>query len=221
MLRVAFLLLLLANGAYFGWSHGWLAALGLAPVSPSEPQRLTNQVQPASLRLLSGATTTANPRPEAAAPTPSQPAGCLLAGPFDGPQATALRKALAALPPGSWKLEEQVEPSRWMVYMGKYSDETALERKRSELRRRNVAFDTVTVPALQPGLSLGRYSSQANANTALKQLETKGVVSARVVVERAEVRSETLRLPAVDAALREQVDGLKAALAGKPLRGCS
>jgi len=84
-----------------------------------------------------------------------------------------------------------------------------------------VVFDAVTVPALQPGLSLGRYSSQANANAALKQLETKGVVSARVVVERAELRGETLRLPAVDATLRSQLDGLKTALAGKPLRSCS
>lgn len=183
MVRLAFLLLVLANGAYFAWSQGWLGLVGLARAPVSEPQRLTSQVQPASIRVLAASEAArranAGVAAIAAAPPASGPAGCLTAGPFEPQQVAALKAALATWPAGSWKLEEQVEPARWMVYMGRYSDESTLERKRSELRRRNVVFDAVTVPALQPGLSLGRYSSQANANAALKQLETKGVVSAR------------------------------------------
>jgi hypothetical protein len=52
MLRVAVLLLLLANAGYFAWSQGLLRAWGLAPVQASEPQRLEQQIQPQSLRIL-------------------------------------------------------------------------------------------------------------------------------------------------------------------------
>ena len=35
MLRLAVIVLLLANAGYYAWSHGWLRSWGLAPVEPS------------------------------------------------------------------------------------------------------------------------------------------------------------------------------------------
>jgi BirA family biotin operon repressor/biotin-[acetyl-CoA-carboxylase] ligase len=52
MLRLIVLLLLLANGLYFAWSHGLLQAYGLAPVQQAEPQRLSQQLHPERVRLL-------------------------------------------------------------------------------------------------------------------------------------------------------------------------
>jgi hypothetical protein len=49
MLKLLILLLLLANGAYYAWSHGALAKLGLAPTHQTEPERLQQQVQPERL----------------------------------------------------------------------------------------------------------------------------------------------------------------------------
>jgi hypothetical protein len=46
---------LLANAAYFAWTQGYLAPLGLAPVEQSEPQRLQSQIRPEALRLLNRA----------------------------------------------------------------------------------------------------------------------------------------------------------------------
>ena len=43
MLRLAVVLLLLANGLYFAWSQGLLQDYGLAPAQQSEPQRLSQQ----------------------------------------------------------------------------------------------------------------------------------------------------------------------------------
>jgi hypothetical protein len=223
MLRLVFFLLLLANGAYYAWSQGALAGLGLAPASQSEPLRVANQLKPSSVRLQLTEEAPAPPQAAASAPSaPSAPAvACLQAGPLDEAQVAALRTALAPLPATAWLFEPVPEPDRWMVYMGKYSDETTLSRKKAELTRMKIPFDPVTVPSLQPGLSLGRYSTEANANTALKQLVGRGVTTAKVVVERPESRSQMLRLSAVDEALRGKLDALKPALAGKPLRNCS
>ncbi len=63
MLRLLILLLLLANGAYFAWTHGALAQLGLAPAQQSEPERLQQQIQPELLLV----TPAAAPAPAAGA----------------------------------------------------------------------------------------------------------------------------------------------------------
>lgn len=214
MVRLLFISLLLANLGFFAWSQGLLAPYGLGPVSPSEPQRLERQVRPERVRLL--------PADEArrieASTTPQT---CLQAGLFDEAEAQALRTALADWPEGSWRVAEGMEPARWMVYMGKYTDADVLARKKAELGRRNVKFDPVTAPEFQPGLSLGRFSTEADATLALKQLEGRGVVSARVVRERAELRGQVLRFAVVDDALRARLDSLKAPLAGRALRPCN
>jgi hypothetical protein len=52
MLRALVLVLVLANASYFAWTHGLLADYGFAPASQSEPQRLTQQIRPEAIRLL-------------------------------------------------------------------------------------------------------------------------------------------------------------------------
>ncbi|HMA07272.1 MAG TPA: SPOR domain-containing protein, partial [Ramlibacter sp.] len=44
MLRLAVLLLVLANAGYFAWAHGSLRSWGLSPAQQSEPQRLEQQI---------------------------------------------------------------------------------------------------------------------------------------------------------------------------------
>jgi hypothetical protein len=53
MLRALVLALLLANAGYFAWTRGLLADYGFAPAAQSEPQRLTQQIRPEAMRLLS------------------------------------------------------------------------------------------------------------------------------------------------------------------------
>jgi hypothetical protein len=213
MLRLCVLLLLLANAGYYAWSQGLLAAWGVAPAQQSEPQRLEQQVNPAAVRLLAADEVSqlqATPRT----------AECLQAGPFDEAETPALRQALGTLPAGSWSLEPTVEPARWIVYMGKYPDPETAARKRAELRRLAVSFDPVANPALEPGLSLGGFPTQAAAAQQLEALAQKGVQTAKVVQERAELRGQLLKLAAVDDALRPRVEDIKPALNGKALRPC-
>ncbi|MGC3984660.1 MAG: SPOR domain-containing protein [Pseudorhodoferax sp.] len=228
MLRTTALALLFANGAYFAWSQGLLAPVGLAPESAREPQRLAQQIRPEALRVTPAAPAASEPEPAAPA-APAGPASqaeapppavaCLQAGPFDNAQAQALRQALGAggVPASAWSLQAIAPPDRWIVYMGRYSDADALEKKRTELRALRVDTAPVTQAALAPGLSLGVFSTQDAANEHLAQLARRGVRTARVVAEHREPSAVQLRLPAADAALREQVRGM---LAGRPLTPC-
>jgi len=216
MLRLAVLILLLANAAYFAWSQNLLAPWGIAPAQQSEPQRMSQQIRPQLLRILAPDEAR---RMEVTA-AGSRAADCLQAGPLDDSQSASLKQALAPWPTGSWSLESGVEPARWIVYMGKYLSADNANRKKAELRQLGVSVETLADPALEPGLSLGGYVSEAEAARQIDALAQRGVRTARVMQERAEVRGLMLKLPAVDDALRARLDELKAALGGKTLRNC-
>lgn len=236
MLRFLVLVLLLANAGYYAWSQGLVRDWGLAPASQAEPQRLEQQIQPEALRVGRGKNPPAPPpapvpaptaapalaaasEPVAAAPAPGD---CLQAGMFDEEQAEALRRAAAALPQGSWNLQRTTIAGRWMVYMGRFTDADVLAKKRAELRELGVPFDRPNNPALEPGLALGRFSTEEAAQRGLGNLTAKGVRTARVVQERPDAPGYQLRLPAVNDALRAQLDrALLPALAGKALRPCA
>lgn len=218
MLRLTVLLLLLANGLYFAWSQGLLRSWGLAPVQQAEPQRLQQQIRPEALRLLS---VDEARRIESSSPPAVRPPECLQAGLFDDKQAAALRQSLEpVLPPGSWQLEEAVEPARWIIYMGKYPNVEAVNKKKAELRQIGVSFEGLSNPAMEPGLSLGGFTSQATAQQQLDRLAQRGVRTARIAQERPELRGQLLKLPLVDDALRPRLEELKPVLNGKPLRSC-
>ena len=83
-----------------------------------------------------------------------------------------------------------------------------------------MVFEAVSNPALEPGLSLGGFPSQDAANAQLEALAARGVRTARVVLERPELRGLALRLPAVDDALRPRLAELQPLLSGQALRPC-
>ena len=244
MLRIAFLLLVLANAGYYLWSHGQLQALGLAPPSTTEPERLAQQVRPEALSLLSVDNASTTPSPAAAAPstpapaaTPAggeepapaprpaqaagQPTSCLVATGIEDRHAEALRRGLIAqVASDQWDLSSTHQPGRWMVYMGKVPDAEFLERKRAELRARKIDFDRAG-GALEPGLSLGRFSTEEAATRELTNFARQGVRTARVVQERPDITLYTLRLPQATAALRSQVEAMGGkAFEGKPFKPC-
>lgn len=218
MLRFFVLLLVLLNAAYFAWSQGMLRAYGWAPAEQAEPQRLQQQIRPEAIRVL---TAEEARRAEQLALTPPRPPECLQAGLFDEAQTETVRKTLeAALPAAAWSLEPMHEPARWIVYMGKFPNAGALAKKRAELDKMKLKLQPLENADLQPGLSLGIYETQAQAQAELAALQRRGVRTARVVQERPEIRQSQLRIPAADDALRAKLDELKPVLGDKPLRSC-
>jgi len=93
MLRGLLLVLLAANLLFFGFSRGWFDGFaGLQSHGDREPERIANQVHPASIVLM----------PMASAP-PGTSGSCLESAPVAGAEAAAAEAALkGALPPGSW-----------------------------------------------------------------------------------------------------------------------
>lgn len=231
MLRLAVIALLLANAGYYAYTQGWLRSAGLVTPEQAEPQRLQQQIRPETLKVLRAQGATNNPTPPPApavapaadttAAAPADAGECLQAGVFDEKQATALRTAAAALPPGSWSLEPTPITGRWMIYMGRFDDQDTLDKKRAELRARKVDFDRAG-GTLELGLSLGRFSTEEAAQRGLTALNAQGVRTARVVLERQAATGFILKLPAVTDAQRQQwLATLRPAMAGKTLGSCS
>lgn len=226
MLRAIALALLLANALYFAWGQGLLAAYGLAPARQSEPERLAQQIRPEAMQLVlpDAPATPASTVVQAAPAPPALPAGvsCLQVGVFTEPQARALRPRLkAGLPEGSWSFESSGDSVRWIIYMGKYVSKAAMNRKRQMLQQLELPFEPPLSPMLNPGLSLGSFASKDEAEAALAQMNQRGLRSAKVVLERPELPSLWLKLPAADAAMRTRLDALKPNFGGKAVQACA
>ena len=145
---------------------------------------------------------------------------CLVAGSFDAKQVEALRLQLAKLPEGSWKLDSSTSAGRWMVYVGKFSSQDALDKRRDELRALDISTDRARLASLEPGISLGRFSTEEAAERHLAAMGKKGVSGAKVVVDRPETINYTLRLPRVDATTKKRVQSWHV-MDGKDLQACS
>jgi hypothetical protein len=222
MLRVLVLALLLANAAYFSWAQGLLAAYGFVPARQSEPERLAQQVRPEAMQLIpSEAVQLPANTPPATLPMPSASTQCLQVGVFTEEQARALGPHLqSSLPADSWSFESSGDSARWIIYMGKYINKEAMTKKRLMLEQLGLAFEPPISPVLNPGLSLGSFSSKAEAENALAQMNQRGIRSAKVVLERPELPSLWLKLPAADALMQTQLDALAPQFSGKAVQAC-
>lgn len=224
MLRLIVLSLFLLNVAYYAWAQGWLLPYGWGPMQQRETQRVVQQINPDALVLHKTQEAPGIPVPNTGA-VASAALGdgvCLQSGNLDAAQATALRPVLEAnLPKGTWTLDEWVQPMRWMIYMGKYPSSSALVKKRTQLEAINVKTEVITNPALSPGLSLGSFASQDEANAALQTLTRHGVRTAKILQEPLATPVYRLRLPGLTPAQIAPLAVIRAALPSKSLQDCA
>lgn len=176
--------------------------------------------QAAASTAATAAPATAPTATPAAATTP--PTACWQVAGLPAAAGPTLREALArvdGLAASAWALEAQSVPARWIVYLGPFANADAQQQRRNALRTAGVDVRTVTTAGLQPGLALGTYSTQEAAQRALRDAGNRGVRDAKVVQERPESQTWSLRLPAVNNAQRDRVQALSP-LAGQPLQPC-
>jgi hypothetical protein len=220
MLRLLVLLLVLGNAGFFAWSQGWLDGVDGVPPAQAErePQRLQQQINPNALRLLSPAATSAA---IAAADGRAHAIRCLEAGPFETAAVGAAEQTLVGLPPGSWVRVTEERPAVWAVYMGRFADREAQQKKEDALRRLHLPWDEVTSPPeMAPGLSLARFGDRAQADEALVGFIQRGVRTARVVMLVASAPQHRLRVARADTALASRLAQLQSPALGDGFRAC-
>ena len=141
------------------------------------------------------------------------PAQCLQSPALEVKALADVRRSLETQwPPGSWKITSVSKSGRWLVYMGKYPNDSILEKKQGELKLLKVAFFPVKNQDLAPGISLGEFDSQAKAQQALQDLNKLGIRTAKVIQESAGKVSHVAVIPAVTPKLRPLVEALQTKL---------
>jgi hypothetical protein len=225
MLRALVLLLVLANGAFYAWTQGWLdEVVGVRAIGDREPERLARQVHPERVRILPP--DAAASRSGAAGAEPGALA-CLEAGPLGAAEVAAAETALQAAAPdlasSRWARVETRPPGTWIVYMGRYANRDTLLEKEDELKRRGVAYEELRgTPALEPGLALGRFDERAQADAALARLtRQQDIHTARVTQLAPSASTFMLRVTQADAALAAQLTALKAGALGRGFAPCA
>ncbi|KQO16822.1 SPOR domain-containing protein [Acidovorax sp. Leaf78] len=250
MLRLAVIVLLLANAGYYAWSQGLLKSWGLAPEEQAEPQRMDQQIRPETLQILRvnpgktspSSSSGTSPSSSAAPATPGSSSGTATASSdaasSSSPPPTPTESA-ECLQAGVFD-ERQVEALRtaaanlpqgsWVIdptpVPGRWMVYMGRFEDQETLDRKRAELRARKVEhdraggTLELGLSLGRFASKDAAERELANLATKGVRTARVIQERPDTAGFTLRLPAVTDALRPQLEVLRTAMAGKTLRNC-
>lgn len=218
-MRLLLLALILANSLYFAWSHRLLEGLGFAPAEQSEPRRVAQQIEPDAIRILAPAEFK---NLEDKVSADAAPKECLQAGPLDEARSSTLRTLLeSALPAGSWVLDASAQSARWVVYMGKFANADALTKKRAEIAAMNLKTESLSNPALEPGLSLGGFDTQSEADAYLVKLGQRGIRTARVLQEREPSVAYQLKLPVVSEAVKTHLPEVRNALGGVALRSCN
>ena len=173
-MRAAFLLLVLANLAFFAWSAY------LAPQGTGESERLRGQIEPERIRLLpASALDDPAPGPPAAADT----AACTEWGSFTLADLPAAAKSLEPLALGPRLVERQVEETAsWWVYIPPQVNRAAAQNKAGELKSLGIEdlFVVAEDGKWRWAVSLGVFRSEEGARNRLEALKAKGVRNALV-----------------------------------------
>lgn len=235
MLRALILLLVLANLSMLAWTQGWLdGVVGVRADGDREPERLTRQIRPDSVQILpAGAASAARASAASAAASVADSASaaatvaatqsCIEAGPYSDAQLAAAKSLLHGMvPQDAVTTVDTRRPGTWMVYMGKFANPEALQKKEEELKRRKLTYEVLQAPPdLAPGLSLGRFDAEQSATRALESLSASGVRTARVAQLAPELVSHRLRIEHADEALATHLTGLHARELGAGFSACS
>jgi hypothetical protein len=245
MLRSLVLVLLIVNLGLFGWSQGWLRPWvdGRLP-DDGVPSLASHQLKADQIEIVQASTVTAPALPPASAASAAsaastaQPAAsvasiaassapiamagiCVEAGPFNADDAMNVDEQLrAALPASGWVKQSIPISGLWMAYMGPYQDEAVFERKVNELKRvKGLAFDEVRGGPYAKGFSMGRFTSEADADARLSALRQRGIRTARVVTIRPAGQVHYLRVAQATQAMQVTLSSLRLPL-GKSFMAC-
>ena len=241
MLRIVVAVLVGINLIFGAYHWGWLGLLGwgeapasdnhtpageIAPeriviVPPAAPQPPANPAEAEGDTPLPNDTAPTSPAPETQeAAAPALVRVCRALDDLTPEVHAQVEQTLQTLLQDSsrWSHTEALINGRWIVYIGKLSEEQ-LQARRAQLRAANIEHRVVTTPRLAPGLALGTYSAPERARNALQTARSQGIRDARVEQERAPTRAFSLQMKDLTP---DELTALEAseALKGKTLQPC-
>ena len=212
MCRLLFWLLLLANLVLLTLLPGplpWTATL--------EPQRLVQQVQPDSVKLIP------NPQMNDSAKAEPTKESCVELGDFSATTAIKFESRLAKLKLPSLPLKQQVQsPQASLVFIPPQSDEASANRRITKLRA--LGFTDVSVVreplARRWGISVGLFTSPELAAAQLENLKKAGITDARIEEHPLNSARFSYQLKGYAGEDKPELKALIAEFSGVALRSC-
>ena len=229
-MRLAFLLLLAANLAFFAWAR-FLApqdpAVDRAPLARQlEPQklRIVPERELAQLKPAAPAPTPEKPNPKPAAPAPeATPVACVEWGSFSPADASRAAQRLEPLALGARLAQYRGEEiASWWVHMPPQGNRAGALKKAAELKQLGV-FDYFILQdagALRWSLSLGVFSTEDAAKAHLAALRAKGVRSAVIGRRETRVPKVWFQVREVDPPLQARLEAVARDFEGATLHEC-
>lgn len=225
-MRVLFLLLALANIAFFAWARY------VSPIDASaDRQPLARQIDPDKLKILAPSEVP----PAAAAPAPAPAAkpastaaaasaSCLEWGSFTLTDLPRAQKALEPLALGERLAQRRTEEmAGWWVYIPAQGNRPGALKKAAELKALRVDdyFIVTDEGPYRWAVSLGVFRNEEAAQARLAALRERGVRSAQVGPREMLVPKVWLQVKGIDAALEARLRDIARQVDGSDLRACA
>ena len=235
-MKLAFLLLLLANVAVYAWQQG---AFGTLPESGREPARVARQIEPERIRVLTPpevqqlrdkAREQASSRPLAVVPPfslatldLSSGQACAELGDFYGAELARVRARLEALDLGERLATRSVEVTGLsLVHLAPAKTRADADRAVADLRKqgvRDLAVITDNTP-LRFGISLGAFRDADLARAHLADLEKRGVKGARLT-DKATLTGTRFVIKGVDTETADKLQAVQKDFAPSKFSACT
>jgi cell division protein FtsN len=204
-MRLAFLLLLLANLVLLAWRQG---AFGPVAEEGREPQRLARQIAPEQIRVLSADQVAVLRSPEPVARDGNGKLACVELGDFDEAALARIQPRLAALALGDRLRARRVDAPGWfIVYLPPAATRAEAERLAQDLRGRGFRDLRVMGPATQMpnAIVLGSFRDQELAQRHQADLTRRGLQGAQVTERASGSEATRFEIRGVDPALAQQL----------------
>jgi hypothetical protein len=219
-MRVLFLLVVLANLAFFVWARYFSPPDAAADLRP-----LARQIEPDKLKVISAAELSKIPLAQKKPPAPPAPVlACVEWGSFALADVPRAEKALEPLALGARLAQRRAdEVAGWWVHIPPQPTRQAAVNKAAELKYLGVQdyFVVSEEGQYRWAVSLGVFRTQEAAQAHLGVLRDQGVRSARIVARDTLVPKVWLQVKSVDAALEARLKELATRIESTELKPCS
>jgi hypothetical protein len=216
-MRTVFLILVLANLAFFTWSRYF---------SPSEAAAdgvVAHRNEPDKLKIVPPSEPAPAPLTQKAPPSTPGPSGCLEWGSFTLTEYPRAEKALEPLALGARLGQRRTEETAgWWVFIPPQGSRQAALKKAAELKALGVEdyFVLVDESDSRWALSLGIFRTEEAALARLHGLRAQGVRSAIVGLRETVVPKVWLQVKGVDTQLEARLRDIAREIEGSVLRPC-